>query len=227
MDPVTGGALIMGGAGLAEGVISSAFNAHQSSKQMDFQERMSNTAHQREVKDLRAAGLNPILSSKYGGSSTPPGSAAQAARADVAGNFAKGYNLGGEKALLAAQTEAQHSAAQLSQAQAKDLNLTQTERINNLLAQNAATLAGTNLTTSQRDKVLQEIKNLEAQKKLINIQATTTAYQGQQEKVKGELWKIPADAIDKVKDKGPSVKKWFKDRIKFIRAQNDGRSGRW
>ena len=42
-------------------------------RQMNFQERMSSTAYQRAMNDMRKAGINPLMVSKLGGASTPTG----------------------------------------------------------------------------------------------------------------------------------------------------------
>jgi len=66
-------AIITGGASLLGGMMRNDASAKQAMLANAFSERMASTQHQREVADLRAAGLNPILSAGNPGAASPVG----------------------------------------------------------------------------------------------------------------------------------------------------------
>ena len=68
VQPLTWVAAAIGAAGALLGSAKSASESTGHSKyQLDYQRDLANTAHRRQMEDMRQAGLNPVLSAKLGG----------------------------------------------------------------------------------------------------------------------------------------------------------------
>ena len=124
------------------GLHSNRESRKESARNRTFQETMSSTAHQREVADLRKAGLNPILSVNRSGASTPGGSMARIENSakGVSDSYAKVKAVQEQYKLIRAQaaktkqderTQAQQEKmlAQLTEKAVYDANISATNAL--------------------------------------------------------------------------------------------------
>lgn len=125
LDPLD----IFGGAGRdynsAQAAATRQFNAEEAQKQRDWEERMSNTSHQRAAADLEAAGLNRTLAATEG-ATTPGAAAASGPSAADGGNNSTGIlgalasyiQLQQQQKLITAQSNLMDSEAALNKVRA-------------------------------------------------------------------------------------------------------------
>lgn len=153
---------------LLGGVLRNDSQERQAAKQIDFQERMSSTAHQREVQDLMAAGLNPMLSAKLGGASSPAG-----AQANIQDVLSPAVSSGQQGKLLAGQLEQIKSQVELNKANAQNALAdiwVKNAQIDNLNATTSQARAGTGLAETQQQVAAKEIMRILEQTGLLRVQ---------------------------------------------------------
>lgn len=139
-----GGALLGGLFGSSNQKAANETNIQLGREQMQFQERMSNTAYPRAVQGMKDAGLNPMLAYSQGGASAPMGSMPQVQSIGTAG--ISGAQAG--KDVAAAIQQMMQSQAQTEQITA------QTDKIR---SETMAQSMNSALLASQVDKTQEEV----------------------------------------------------------------------
>jgi len=175
------GAAVAAGAQAAGSVLSSAAGLISSERQMRFQERMSNTSHQREVRDLQTAGLNPILSLGGQGASAPQGAM-----------FTPDNPL--------ASLSSDLSTAKRVSSQVSTDALTRKLLEEQIATQSAVKLEQQAKANNAPARLAADLLLIDSQRKLNSANAVKLGYQENQQKLTSDAAKVAADAFGSAKN---------------------------
>lgn len=158
------------------------FSRDEAQKNRDFQENMRDTAHQAEMRDLAAAGLNPMMAAQLGGAATPGGAVAHPVdKAGAAGNLLqKAMELakfGASLRNLDSQTAVNDAQAQKTLVEAGDTTATQGGRLALQDAQVFLTHANVDQVRATIDKIGKEMNLTDAQIAEVQARALLTREQ--------------------------------------------------